>query len=140
MSDYPNGTDLPVSAFAADEVARIAPDATLLEVAEALSASEVGALVVGADDELEAVVSERDLVRALAAGRDPATTTAAAVASTNLVWCDADASVGEVATKMMDRYVRHVLLAEDSHLVGIVSARDLLGAYAAATVPADDEW
>jgi CBS domain-containing protein len=38
---------------------------------------------------------------------------------------------------MMDRYVRHVLVEEDGSLVGIVSARDVLGAYAAADV--DDE-
>ena len=31
---------------------------------------------------------------------------------------------------MMEEYVRHVLLEEDGRLVGIVSARDLLGAYA----------
>jgi CBS domain-containing protein len=30
----------------------------------------------------------------------------------------------------MEEYVRHVLLEADGHLVGIVSARDLLGAYA----------
>jgi CBS domain-containing protein len=33
---------------------------------------------------------------------------------------------------MMEHYVRHVLLEEDGRLVGIVSMRDLLGAYAAA--------
>ena len=32
---------------------------------------------------------------------------------------------------MMEEYVRHVLLERDGHLVGIVSARDLLGAYVA---------
>jgi CBS domain-containing protein len=31
---------------------------------------------------------------------------------------------------MMEQYVRHVLLEEEGRLVGIVSARDLLGAYA----------
>jgi len=30
----------------------------------------------------------------------------------------------------MEQYVRHVLLEEEGRLVGIVSARDLLGAYA----------
>ncbi len=33
---------------------------------------------------------------------------------------------------MMESYVRHVLLADGGRVVGIVSARDLLGAYAAA--------
>jgi CBS domain-containing protein len=33
---------------------------------------------------------------------------------------------------MMDRYVRHVLVESDGRLVGVVSARDLLGAYVAS--------
>lgn len=136
-----NGSGLPVSALGADEVARIRTDATLLEVADALGAGEIGALVVGDGDAVEAVVSERDLARALAARRDPATTHAIDIANTNLVWCDATATVGEVANEMMDRYVRHVLIEEDGRLVGIVSARDLLGAYTAAdTGTAEDAW
>jgi CBS domain-containing protein len=53
------------------------------------------------------------------------------------VWCDATATVTEVAELMMERYVRHVLVEDDGRLVGIVSARDLLGVYAAGDVGAD---
>jgi CBS domain-containing protein len=52
------------------------------------------------------------------------------IASTKLVWCDSTATVREVAEQMMEQYVRHVLLEDGGKLVGIVSARDLLGAYA----------
>ena len=72
-------------------------------------------------------------MKAVAAGLDPVTTPAIRVASTTLVWCDADATVREVVELMMERYVRHVLLEQDGRLVGIVSARDLLGAYAMPT-------
>jgi CBS domain-containing protein len=120
----------------ASEVARIAPDADLATVARALTDAEVGALVVG-EDEVLGVVSERDLVRALATGRAPATT-AADIASAKVVWCDATASVAEVAAEMMDAYVRHVLVEDEGRLVGIVSARDLLGSYAAAALSGDD--
>ena len=48
------------------------------------------------------------------------------------MWCDESATVGEVATEMMEQYVRHVLVERDGDLIGIVSARDLLGAFAAA--------
>ena len=57
------------------------------------------------------------------------------------MWCDADADVADVAEEMMEHYVRHVLVERDGHLVGIVSARDLLGAYASgeSADPDDDE-
>jgi signal-transduction protein with cAMP-binding, CBS, and nucleotidyltransferase domain len=74
-----------------------------------------------------------DLIRyraRVADGCDPAVTRAQELASTKLVWCDASATVREAAELMMEQYVRHVLLEEEGRLVGIVSARDLLGAYA----------
>ncbi len=122
-----------VMAFVADKVASIDPDATLLETADALAAGDIGALVVGTGRPV-GVVSERDLVASLARREPPETTTAGEVASTALVWCDATATVAEVAEEMCERYVRHVLVEDDGRLVGIVSARDLLGVYASADV------
>jgi CBS domain-containing protein len=134
MTRAANAGSMLVSFLIGDSVARVSPSATLHEVADALVAAGVGALVVGEGDGADAIVSERDLVGALAERRDPATTTAGDIAHTTLVWCDAEATVAEVAAEMMDRYVRHVLVEEDGRLVGIVSARDVLGAYAAADV------
>src|SRR5262245_742422 len=123
---------LPVTTFAADTVVRIAADADLWTVAVTLTDAGVGALAVGKRDEVLGVVSERDLVQALAAGRDPSTTTAIDIAHTTLVWCDAASTVAEVAEEMMEHYVRHVLVEDGGQLIGVVSARDLLGAYVAA--------
>ena len=128
---------LPVTVVSGGPVTGVAADATLLEVTDALAAAGLGALVVGGGDQPAGIVSERDVVAALAARRDPATTTAADVAHTTLVWCDATATVAEVAELMMERYVRHVLVEDDGCLVGIVSARDLLGIYAAGDVESD---
>jgi CBS domain-containing protein len=125
---------LPVAALTADVVDRVSADANLWEVADALVEADVGALAVGHGDDVEGILSERDLVRALAARRDPWTTTAMDIAHTRLVWCDAESTVAEVAEEMMEHYVRHVLVENGGRVVGIVSARDLLGAYAAAEI------
>jgi CBS domain-containing protein len=122
---------LPVSTFAADCVVHIAAGADLWEIAATLDDAEVGALPVGSLDDVRGVVSERDIVRALAARRDPSTTTAIDIAHKQLVWCDAESTVAEVAEEMMEHYVRHVLVEDGGRLVGVVSARDLLGAYVA---------
>jgi CBS domain-containing protein len=107
-------------------------DVTLQQAAEALVADDVGLLVVGTADQVEGVVSERDLVRAVALGHDPRTTLVRDVATRRLVWCDSTATVAEVGELMMEQYVRHVLVEDAEKLVGVVSARDLLGAYVAA--------
>ena len=129
----------PVSALSADSVLRIAAGADLWSVASALAAADVGILVVGDGDDVQGVVSERDVVRALAAHRGAGETTAADIAHRDVVWCDVNADVADVANEMMERYVRHVLVEEDGHLVGIVSARDLLGAYASGEFAGPDD-
>lgn len=132
----PTAGDLPVSTLIAGEVRRTTPDATLYEVAALMTNEGIGALVVddGGDGEEEAiaVITERDIIRALAELADPAETKVHAVASSDLVWCDSEATVAEVAELMSERFLRHVLVEKEGRLLGIVSARDLLGAYAAA--------
>jgi len=126
--------ELPVSDLVAEEVVHVEPETNLREVARVLEEANIGAVVLGAMSQVTGIVSERDLVQALAHKRDPALTRAVDVAHTNLIWCDAQATVAEVATEMMERYVRHVLVEEDGKLIGIVSARDLLGVYASDEV------
>jgi CBS domain-containing protein len=119
-----------VRVYAADAVITVDPDSTLLAVADELANDQVGLVVLGSMTDVEGVISERDVVRGVADGRDPLVTPARELASTKVVWCDASATVREVAERMMEEYVRHALLEEDGRLVGIVSARDLLSAYA----------
>jgi CBS domain-containing protein len=130
-----------ISTVVGGEVRRTTPDATLYEVAALMHAEGIGALVVddGGDgeDEATAVVTERDIIRALAELADPAEIKVHSIASTDLVWCDAQATVAEVAELMSERFLRHVLVEDEGELVGIVSARDLLGVYAAAEDLAD---
>ena len=120
---------MPISTITGDPVARVPADATIADVARAMVTCDVGAIAIGDDPRPAALVSERDIVRAVAAGRNPANAPVSDVASTKLVWCDAEASIDQVAARMMDRYIRHVLVERDGALLGIVSARDLLGVY-----------
>jgi CBS domain-containing protein len=123
------GGEAAVRIYAADDVITLDPEATLLAAAEELADDQIGLVVLGGPDDVQGVLSERDVVRAVADDLDPVATPALEVASTTIVWCDRDATVAEVVELMMEHYVRHVLLEEGGRLVGIVSARDLLGAF-----------
>jgi CBS domain-containing protein len=126
----------PVSVVMNDQVAWIRPDANVTEVCQTLRDADVGLLVIQDNPNhpgsARGVVSERDVIRAMAIGADPGTISALEIGGTELSWCEASATVADVAEEMMERYIRHVLVKRDGRLVGIVSARDLLGAYAAA--------
>jgi CBS domain-containing protein len=133
MTDITSAGLTPISTITGDPVARVPADATVADVAKAMVAHDVGAIVVGHEERPAALLSERDIVRAVAAQKDPATVPALNIASTKLVWCGADATVNQVAARMMDRYIRHVLVEHHGALVGIVSARDLLGVFSGDT-------
>ena len=122
----------------ADIIVRIAPSATMLDAVDALSGGDVGVVAVMERGKVLGVVSERDVVGAIAHRRPLDTTLAIDLASKDLAWCDADATVTEVANEMSERFIRHVLVERAGKLVGIVSARDLLGYYASEDVDPDD--
>ena len=96
-------TIFPFAALIGDEVARVPGHASLVDVAAALTEREIGIVAVGDGDLPDGVVSERDIVRAVARGRDLTATTAMDVAHTELRWVEPDATVGEVATEMMQQ-------------------------------------
>jgi predicted transcriptional regulator len=119
-----------VRMFVSDTLIRVGHDATVRELAERMAAEGVGVLVVTEGDQVHGIVSERDVVVAIAAGKDLDTTTAADIDSRRLVTCTPDTSVQEASVLMMEHYVRHLLVNDHTGPVVIVSARDLLGAYA----------
>jgi CBS domain-containing protein len=113
-----------VRMFVSDTLIRVGHDA------KRMTAKGVGALVVTKGDGIHGIVSERDIVVAIAAGKDLDTTTAADIDSHRVVTCRPDTSVQEAAVLMMEHYVRHLLVNDHTGPVGIVSAPDLLGVYA----------
>jgi CBS domain-containing protein len=119
-----------ITAYMSDEVVALDPTATLREAAVALEEAGVGCVVVGTREAVEGVVSERDILRAVAEGVDLDATPVSEVESRHLMWATTDSTVEEVVDEMMGNYVRHVLVGEDHRLVGMVSIRDVLAAYA----------
>jgi CBS domain-containing protein len=124
-----HGADAPVSTYMADAVVSLPADATLREAAVTIAEASVGCVVVGSADAVEGIISERDLVLAVAKGADLDTSTVGEIASTRLVWISPQDSIGSVAGEMMQDYVRHVLVGTDGNVVGVVSMRDVIAAF-----------
>jgi CBS domain-containing protein len=117
-----------ITAYMSDEIVLIEPSTSLRQAAVALEDAGVGCLVVGAADAVEGVVSERDILRAVAEGLDLDATSVSGVESRELKWATPDSTIGEVAQEMMENYVRHVPVGADRRLVGMLSIRDALAA------------
>ncbi len=117
----------------------VGPQHTLHQAAKRMVANQTGAAVV-LDGDLPgpAVVTERDLLRAVAGGLDPATALVEDHMTTEAVAAAPDWPIGDAATLMVKHGVRHVLVFEHSELVGILSMRDVvrIGGFAEARLAA----
>ncbi len=119
----------PVASLLGGDVVAVEPTISLQEAAERMHAAGYGILVVGNREHVEGVVSERDIMRAVAKGVDLQTTPVSDVESKQLRWATTNSTVRDVAEEMMEDYIRHVLVRnDDGTLAGIVSMRDVLGA------------
>ncbi len=105
----------------------VGPQHTLQQAATRMVQHRTGAAVV-LDGALQgpAVVTERDLLRAVAAGLDPATAYVEDHMTGEVVTAAPDWPIPDAASVMVKHGVRHVLVFEGSELVGILSMRDVV--------------
>jgi CBS domain-containing protein len=87
----------------------------------------VGAAAVVMGDGSPGIITERDLMRAMAGGVDPASSTVEDFMTANAITASASWSVAEAARKMIDGRFRHLLvLGPNGEIAGILSIRDLV--------------
>jgi CBS domain-containing protein len=110
------------------ELLTIAPETTLREAAQRMSGRNVGAalLLDAAIGSYLGIITERDLLNAIAAGDDPDVRRVADSATSNIVSVSADASLEQAAQKMIEGDFRHLLVIASGDAIGIVSMRDLI--------------
>jgi uncharacterized membrane protein/predicted transcriptional regulator len=101
--------------------------ATLVDAARRLAALDIGAMpICGEDDRLKGVITDRDIVvKAVARGRDAATTLVRELAEGKPVTIGADDSAEE-AVRVMERHqIRRLPVIDRQRLVGIISQADV---------------
>jgi CBS domain-containing protein len=110
------------------DVFSIEPTATLETAVKTLGKHRIGALLVlGPDRRLIGVVSERDIVRALAEhGADVLTQPLSQVMTRKVVTCSQTETVGGIMERMTTGRFRHVPVVEQDQVVGIISIGDVV--------------
>jgi CBS domain-containing protein len=112
------------------KIVTVGTGASILEVSQTLKDAGIGAVVVNAaDGGVAGILSERDIVRAIASqGPAALEKTAADLMSRDVVTCNPESSTIEVLTQMQSGRLRHLPVMDDKGMVGIVSASDLVKA------------
>jgi CBS domain-containing protein len=103
---------------------RASSGATIREVAAAMEAAQISAIVLG-EHPIE-VVSEHDLIGGLAAGLDPASP-ARDVATRTPIWVTTASTVEDAAAVMAKHGAQHLLvITAEGELVGVLSRREAI--------------
>ena len=112
------------------DVATVKAETTVAEVVASLDEHGVGALVVSDDGKsVDGIISERDIVRALARyGHEAVDRTASDLMTSEVVTCEPGATIDQLMADMNHGRFRHVPVTEEGRLVGIVSIGDVVNA------------
>lgn len=110
------------------QVYSVAESATLKEAAELLDTRKVGAMVIlNEAGGLAGVISERDIVRAVARGGAAALKSSVADSMTRqVVTAKPSETVDSAMDRMTDRRIRHLPVVQGNRLIGVVSIGDLV--------------
>ncbi len=110
------------------DVFTLSLDASGWDAVEALTQSNVGALIVTTSDKvIKGIVSERDIVRVLGQkGKDALDASITELMTAKVQTCTEDASVPELMALMTEGRFRHLPVERDGKLVGVVSIGDIV--------------
>ena len=99
----------------------------LITAARIMKKLDVGSLpICGADDRLKGMLTDRDIVvKVLAQGKDPASTTAGELAEGKPVTVGADDDADVILSTMGEHQVRRLPVIDGHRLVGIVAVADV---------------
>jgi CBS domain-containing protein len=102
------------------------PDTTVAEAAKVMAKEDVGPVPVVEKGRLTGIVTDRDIVvRVVAEGRDPSSTTIGEIASRDLVTVSPDDDLDAALKHLAQNQVRRIPVVEGDRLVGIVAQADI---------------
>ena len=109
-------------------VLTIRPDATLQDAVRVLHENRIGALVViGVNEHIKGILSERDIVRAVAShGPRALEEPVSRFMTGQVVTCTGSSSINDLMELMTQQKFRHVPVVEGGRLAGFISIGDVV--------------
>jgi len=116
------------------ELLTVDPSAHVTEVAKRMVAKDVGAVLVFDEGAICGILTERDVLRAVADGIDDATLVRDRMTA-NPETLDAEDTMEHAAVLMIHGGFRHLPVVEQGVVVGVLSIRDLMRVVLEDSVP-----
>jgi CBS domain-containing protein len=112
------------------DIITISVDDRLVEAVALLAKRRIGALpVLSSSGTIKGILSERDIVRALANNPQSLSDRVASHMTENVITCSPDFSVSDVMSIMTKGRFRHLPIVDGQELIGIISIGDVVKAH-----------
>jgi CBS domain-containing protein len=109
------------------EIWSIAPDATVYEALQMMSEKKVGALLVRTGDQVNGILSERDVIRKVdLKGRTSRITRVSDIMTSDVISVQVSENLEDCMSAMIEKNIRHLPVYDDEQLLGLISVRDVL--------------
>lgn len=109
------------------EIWSIAPEATVYQALQLMSEKEVGALLVRTGDQVNGILSERDVIRKVdLEGRTTRITKVEEIMTSDVVSVQAIVKLEDCMATMIEKNIRHLPVYDGEQLLGLISVRDVL--------------
>ncbi|MDQ7911078.1 CBS domain-containing protein [Phytohabitans sp. ZYX-F-186] len=113
------------------QVLVVGPEHTLRQAAQMMATRRIGsAIVIDPDSEGVGIMTERDVLNAIGRGLDPDVEHTSAHLTWDVVYASPDWTLEEAAVAMSRGGFRHLVVMEESDVLGIISVRDIMRVWA----------
>ena len=100
---------------------------TIKVASQKVEEKKIGCMpVIGKNKKVIGILSERDISQFICKERFNLSISVTQIMTKDLVTCDLNTSVTELMNEMTEKKIRHILIMEDSNLLGIVSIGDVV--------------
>ncbi|HEY2957476.1 MAG TPA: CBS domain-containing protein [Actinomycetota bacterium] len=110
-------------------VVAIEPGRSVREAAQLMQDNVIGSVVVQDGGRTVGIMTERDVLRAVAEGRDVEQTSVNDLMTKNLVTSGPNWDVVVAASVMTAHRIRHLVVQHEDRVVGVLSLRDVLSTF-----------
>jgi signal-transduction protein with cAMP-binding, CBS, and nucleotidyltransferase domain len=110
-------------------VVSVGPDQSVREAAQRMQTHVIGSVVVTDGERLAGILTERDVLHAVAEDRDLDQTAVGELMTKNLITAGSNWDVVVAASVMTTNRIRHLIVQDRDQLVGVISLRDVLSVY-----------
>ena len=108
-------------------VVKVRPEQSVLDAIKVLAQEDIGAAIVMTGDRLAGIFSERDYTRkVILKGRSSDSTRVEEIMTANVVVVNPRTRARECMALMTEKNIRHLPVADEGRVIGMVSIRDIV--------------